>query len=825
MRFFHITAALVACAAATLHAAPGLVGEFTDGESSVHAISPTPNFTLAANESVHSQIAPAFKAVWRGKLLIEQVGEYNLSGDAEIKVDGAPANDKPLKLAAGEHDLLVAYTRKPGAARLQLRWKSDFFIEEPIPPDAFAHADAIDELTRQWNEIEHGRAQYENLGCVKCHGGDAWKLASPPVPDLSDIGQRVTTDWLHTWLKTPRHYRSTSLMPRVLNTDEDVQHVAAYLKSLGGESAASPSSNPVETRIETGKEIFDTIGCNKCHGEKGHSLAGVGAKYQTVAALTRFIADPLHIDPSGRMPQLFDPQRQVSEAALVAEYLFHRNKETKGWSKLPAEGDIDRGRTLVQSQGCVACHTVRENEKPLASTLKSPEFATAKFNAEKGCLAVAPPKDAPDYQLSEADRNGLRAFLKSMQSQPVVARAPVDEFYRRVKQYNCTACHSLNEHDAGPDKIIDDEGLVVKLEHPPTLTGAGDKLRVDWIDRVLVQQKRTRPWMKLRMPHFGDAMKPLPPLFPAASGAPSVDPAPQPDIALAKAGLETIGEQRGKVSCITCHSYRGNNRQKEGVVPAPDMAEIGQTLRADWFNRWLHNPPRMAPGTSMPQFFLELDGPTRRRNIDQLWAALVHQEKLPLPKGLEGNPTEGTKVIVGNEPVVFRVATKTPVGQIDRAINVGLPIGRHFTFDAATAQLKFAWKGEFINAAPAWNGRGGNPVNAQGESLYQAPGHFELRVGDATAEPNVRFLGYSIVDTIPVFRYTVDKVEIHEQIDISESEIIRRFAVAATDRPLFFVGDEKRKYSSPAGDMLKNILRVEPGKDLVIEVRTPIAGQ
>jgi mono/diheme cytochrome c family protein len=821
-----VLAVIVSDSAELAEANSGLIAVYRDGQNTVHRVVPTPSFTLAADESVHSQIGAKFDAVYTGVLKISRGGEYSLSGDAKIEVGGTDVAGKTIKLTPGDHPLKVTYNRKAGPARLQLRWKSDFFNDEPIPPRAFSHEGTGGAQAAQWSQIERGRLLYEDLSCGACHGSDGWKLSLRPGPDLSNVRARVKADWLHSWVRSPRSYRKTSPMPKLLTDDTEIRDVATFLGTLG-KATASAGSSKNDQRVAAGKEIFDRVGCNKCHTENGgHSLVGVGSKYLSSRALATFIADPLHVDPSGRMPQMFDPKTQAVEAGLVAEYLFHTKKSADVF-KAPAAGDSNRGRELVQSRGCVSCHSIKEGETALTSKLKSPQFtaADASFDSSKGCLADAPAKGTADYQLTADDRVSLRSFLDSVVKQPVVAVAPVETFYRRVAQFNCTACHSLNDQNNQPLQDVDDDGKIVNIERPPSLTGAGDKLRVDWIKRVLLDKKRTRPWLKIRMPHFGHEMQSLPTLFAAAAGSPLKEESASPKMEIAAAGLQTIGIQRGQTACINCHDYRGINQQTEGVVPAPDMAEIGQTLRSEWFRRWLRDPQRIQPGTSMPRFFQEIaDVKQREQKIDELWAALVHQGKLPLPKGLIDTKTEGTKIVVGDDPVVFRVATKITNGlQIDRAINVGLPGGMNFAFDAATARLRGIWKGEFINAGPAWNGRGGNAVNVLADSRFVPIDHFPIRIGSAATEPKVRFLGYYLVQKYPVFRYSVDEVEIHERIEPAPTELMRRFTIADAPKAVFFVDDKDRAYRSAAGEFKDGVLQIAAGKKLEFEVRRPLS--
>lgn len=813
-------------------AKPGLIATYTDGKHTVRQVVPTPNFQLKANQSLHSQIGPTFTVVYEGFLKINRGGPYHVHGDAKIEIDGKVVMGKAVQLTTGDHPLKITFTRKVRSARFQLRWSSDFFVEEPIPPLALEHKSVPDVLTSRWKNIEHGRFLYENMSCAACHGGKGWFLSERKAPDLSTIGERVTHDWLYRWLSNPHQYRPTTAMPVLLTDKDEIRDVTTYLMKLGSSTAPNTKLSVTSDQIATGKEIFERIGCAKCHDEKEHSLTVVGSKFKSSTALAQFLMNPLEVDPSGRMPAMFDPKTQRHEAERVAEFLFWTKKGKKKPSVFPGGGNANRGRELIQSRGCISCHSIREDMKPLSDKSKPPLFTKSEmkrdgitlihFDPKKGCLAEKSPQAVPDYKFSENDRSALRAFLGSVSSQPVVADAPVETFYRRINQFNCTACHSLNGEEPSRTRVTD-RGKAISVEVPPSLTGVGDKLQVSWLEQVLLKKKRIRPWMKVRMPHFGEEVSTLAHMFPAASGSPFNDQSPKPEFKRAVAGLKIIGVQRGKAACINCHNYRGINRQNEGVVPAPDLAEAGQSLRREWFQRWIHNPTRLQPGTSMPQFFAELKRNARHQAIEELWSTLYHQAKLPLPAGLIDSQTEGTRILVGKNPVVFRVATILPSKiQIDRAINVGLPGGTNFTFDAKSARLCYAWKGEFLNAAPAWNGRGGKPVRTVGKALYIAEDHFPLRIGDAMGEAKVRFRGYSLVQKYPIFRYQLDGVEIHERIEIQENELVRKFTIKESPKPVRFIAEKGREYKSPHGLFKDGVLTIPAGSNLKFEVRTSV---
>src|SRR5207249_5774522 len=115
-------------------------------------------------------------------------------------------------------------------------------------------------------------------------------------------------------------------------------------------------------RIKKGEELFDKLGCLACHDKDGASLDGLGSKISP-GALTRYLIDPLRVDPSGRMPNML---LQRDEAAALAAHLVQSRKVD--FESPVEEGDAKRGQQLVQSTGCLNCHNLDVDRKPLAAS-------------------------------------------------------------------------------------------------------------------------------------------------------------------------------------------------------------------------------------------------------------------------------------------------------------------------------------------------------------------------------------------------------------------------------------------------------------------------
>jgi mono/diheme cytochrome c family protein len=292
------------------------------------------------------------------------------------------------------------------------------------------------------------------------------------------------------------------------------------------------------------------------------------------------------------------------------------------------------------------------------------------------------------------------------------------------------------------------------------LSEIGNRLRPEWLDGVLHQLQRSRSWLELRMPHYGDAtLAALVRGFPAVAGVEHEPTETLPQFAQVRSGARLIGSGEGGLSCINCHDCLGERSM--GDLRGPDLAGAHERLRGDWIRRWLREPSRIAPGTAMPAFFTALPATDREQKIGDIFAALSAGRNMPVPIGLR-ETTADYLLTVTNTPVVVRgfLPDSSP-----RSIAVGLPGGLSYCFDAESCRVRYAWSGEFLNMKPVWWGRGGQPPEPRGLKFYSAPDVFPLRLGDRSATPSVKFLGYALANKLPEFRFAVDGVAVKERID------------------------------------------------------------
>ena len=739
---------------------PGFVCKATDGERAVTFVMPTGDFTLQPDQSISPQLKPSFKAEWDGFLTIDRPGTYALILTDGKKVTG----HQQLKLDAGLMPVHFSFERQPGQSRQQLFWESEFFRQEPIPWDACVHRE-IPAGVESGEKIAGGRELLENLNCVACHKTDKTFVRGRTAPILTGAGARLNPAWIFQWLENPQHFRATAVMPAFSLSEQDRADLAAFLaaqKAVPASAALAPAASERE-----GRELFAKLGCAGCHSDESAPLSGLGSKMEP-AALAGYLQNPLAVDPSGRMPaQYLTP----SEAASLA--LFLAASKNPAFEKAPPSGDATRGKELLTTRGCLNCHALEAAGIRMETKLSAPALAALH---DGGCLAEKPGPNVPHFDLTAAQRESLRAFLQN----PDVSEAPVQDFQRKVEQFNCTACHALH----GPSKLS-----FPPNQMPPSLVDAGNKLRRSWIEAVMTG-KRGRPWLSARMPEFGrDNISFFFDGFAEQAGAELGEGirVTNARVDIVDDGMNLIGTDAGGLSCITCHDFRGLPAGAE--TRGPDLTEIDDEVRTEWCYRYLAQPSRVVHGTVMPDFFAGKPQWMVARDLNRMLQALSMGPKMPAPSGWRQDPLAYI-IEVTNEPVLFHCFL-TDVSP--RAIAVGLPGKVSYCFDAYTAELRYVWTGPFLDVKSMWTLRGAGPVKILGQKCYTAPAQFPLRLGDPATVPRVRYLGYDLIKGYPQFRYDVDGVVVRELITLPEganttNKLACHFDLGAVDKEVWFDG-------------------------------------
>jgi mono/diheme cytochrome c family protein len=780
-----------------------------------------------------------------------------------------------IELPAGDHVFRAEFTATENAALVQVFWESPSFTREPLPWMVVTHrqADETPQLARSQVQ-DRGRFLVEEFSCVACHKPGPRdelpkQLGRREGPDLSRVGERAYAGWIYHWLANPQAFRAQAVMPRMFaeNAHGEVERyaVARFLVSLGGPlqpARKPPNENDVKNSVRRGERVFGRVGCAVCHaapdGKKSFAeLKHLGSK-TTPDKLAQYLQNPLAIDSSGRMPQmsldggeandlarflcestddairrdLREPPGPDSVRAVFRELGPDEKESEKFQSLSQDERIVALGRRLVESKGCANCHRIAPGGQVLPPLVTAPAFDVLRNSAKQsaGCLMPANMlqghnRTAPRYALNAEHRKCIQAFLTEASDGPG-APAPAVAVQATMRRLNCTGCHARDGQGGLTAENVDElrrheSAQDAESIAPPPLTEVGAKLRTPWLRDVLVNGRRARPWMGLRMPQFGSAhVGGLPELLAAADGAEPSDAIQRfaYDPAHVEAGRLLVGKKG--FGCISCHDIAG---QPNTGTRGPDLASMNERVRYDWYRRWLDDPQRMQPGTRMPTVFQNgttaikavLDADASAQS-DSIWEYLSLGANLPLPEGLER--PHGLVLDAKDRPMIVR--TFMPDAG-SRAVAVGFPAGVSFAYDTAQCRLAYGWTGGFVEASPIWQNRGGSPATVRGPRFWNAPAGLPWEFTDSPAQlpdwtgrvsdpalgaplpegkvfegqPRLRFRNYAMSrDGVPAFRYslglppsdgaTQSTVEIHERFsprqELAGVGVERRFKVRST---------------------------------------------
>lgn len=635
---------------------PGLLLTHASGPATDTAVAPNLWLHVAAGQPA-APLLPAgkFTATWTGALNADLRGDFQfrtevLRGSLKLEINGTniievtaattadsakpSAPSKPVRLSKGANLLKATFTSPDsGDAFVRVQWSEKGVLWEPITTALLTHNPADAALAKS-TAIRAGRDLFLEHRCAKCHtpaGSPALAATGAPelamdAPDLAGIGSRRHYAWLAAWILDPKSQRAVAHMPRTLhgaNAPADANAIAAFLATLtGGPAPALPPKADAEA-LDSGKKLLEVLHCAGCHNlpdatekdAKKISLTHLNAKFQP-PHLAAFIKNPGAHYAWTHMPKfpLTDEEAHQIAAALSSTAPMFKQP---GPSTDPAV--IARGQHLVQTTGCLNCHTLKlDNQfkaKPLA------DLAAARW--QHGCLADKPAADsaAPAFAFNAEERAALQAFAATDRGS-LTRHAPSEFAARQAKNLQCASCHG-------------------QLEGFPLIDVLGGKLKPEWIASLLKGEvaDKMRPWIEHRMPAFPARAALLAAGLAQTHGFPPVTPAEPP----VKMPLTTIGKKLvssdGGFSCIACHGVAEMAPVQVFEAPGVNLAFSGARLQHTWFLRWIRNPLRVEPTTKMPVYFDEegkspladiLAGDADQQ-LDALWQYLRLGSKMPPP--------------------------------------------------------------------------------------------------------------------------------------------------------------------------------------------------
>lgn len=200
--------------------------------------------------------------------------------------------------------------------------------------------------------VQGGLLLLGELNCTSCHAAEdalATSVVKKQAPILDEVGSRVKPEYLAKFLADPHATKPGTTMPHVFaglpeaEAKANAEALAHFLASTGERGDAVPSRQAAVR----GDALYHSLGCVVCHGprkEDSQPLAGsiplgVPSRKYKLEGLTKFLQDPLHVRPSGRMP---NPNVSPQQAADLAGFLLGDTAGPSGLDYSYYEGSFNR---------------------------------------------------------------------------------------------------------------------------------------------------------------------------------------------------------------------------------------------------------------------------------------------------------------------------------------------------------------------------------------------------------------------------------------------------------------------------------------------------
>lgn len=656
--------------------------------------------------------------------------------------------------------------------------------------------------------------------CAACHAGaERGSAPEKSAPDLTEVGSRVSPEYLRRFLASPSTAHPGTTMPDLLawrpeaERDRIAESLTHFLIVQSRDVFQFETAQPIDR--QEGKALFHSVGCVACHGPKESlddspsesedddetfegdedeapvreaavrpyavPLSHVAAKY-SAKSLSEFLFQPLRVRPSGRMP---DMKLTPAESLAIAGYLI--GEESSSVSALvPDPKLVKEGAERFRELNCAACHSLPD------VVAAAPVGSLASADLTRGCLSKTSVR-TPRYSFDDAQAG---AIVEALNERPP-ADSDETAIAKTLTAFRCIACHvredyggvhdDLNAYFRGTQPNLGDDGRI-----PPPLTHIGAKLRPAWMNKVLFDGESVRPYMATRMPQFGaDNLRSLPALLSRLDDAGATHwqlPNPESRVEsdrereklMRQAGRDLVGDKG--LNCIACHNFNGKpSPGNQGI----DLATSYTRLQPAWFESYLRNPGAYRPRTVMPAAWPNgeamlktvLDGDADRQ-IEAIWYYLSLGTSAADPPGIRA---VSTKLTVDEKTKTYRGRSRVAGF---RGIAVGFPEKLSYAFNAETGTLSAIWKGDFIGVN--WSGQGSgdftpsaDPILLPQDVSFAAIADEEspwplLPVMTQQAKTNpdplypknvgYQFRGYEFDDaSVPAFRYRVGTIDVEDR--------------------------------------------------------------
>ena len=169
-----------------------------------------------------------------------------------------------------------------------------------------------------------------------------------------------------------------------------------------------------------GEQIYQSRGCNKCHGAQGEAVIPPGPNGAMPQIASTPLALPSFIElvrmPKGQMPAY--SHEQVSNEQLADVYAFLKSSAPVVENEVATAGDASNGQQLYVKYGCAECHLNHGQGSRITGVRLAPVQMPA---SEFISYVRAPTGEMPPYTrkvVSNKELADMYAFLQSVPPPP-----------------------------------------------------------------------------------------------------------------------------------------------------------------------------------------------------------------------------------------------------------------------------------------------------------------------------------------------------------------------------------------------------------------------
>lgn len=608
---------------------------------------------------------PGLDQIWVPQLGVVDRCETCHQGIREASLDDAtvpavfrahPASPHPI----AQWGCVVCHRGQGRATEVSEAHETTLAWEQPILPVRHiqascgsCHQNDLAEAPK----LRRGRELLERLNCAGCHRLEGITRPKMLGPDLTNVGTKVSREWIYKWLKEPRtvldkdgnvvvngvENEDEPRMPQFRLSEEELRGLSAFLSVQKRDAIPPAKFDPrvvaawekKPDTVEQGEVRFRQMFCTTCHaiattragqstlvgGNIGPELSKVGTKVNAdwLAAWLR--------NPEGYLPHTRMPRYGWSDEDLykVTRYIRAKLTDPSLLSNVPQLGaptdaEVQMGKRLFMQKGCSSCHVIEGITAPAefgpdlsqlgGKTISQLEFGQSRIARNLISYIRAKVTDPisvngaarmPQYQLTPEDLEAVTTTLLSMTGEPATpawtqlrVSAPRQEFHPAGEFGEIYERYKC----ATCHKINGYGGSLA-----PDLSYEGSRAQRAWLIDFMKNPQTLRPTLTLRMPQFNMSdheAAVIADYLGTALQSHDVRPG-RADTSEYTAELAKLGKElyEVKYQCQSCHTIGSS-----GGYVGPSMNNAGNWLKPEWIEAWLRNPQSLDAQAIEPRLSL-----------------------------------------------------------------------------------------------------------------------------------------------------------------------------------------------------------------------------